>query len=267
MRILFLCGGHSRHLHVAKQIKLAFDETHILIMERENVIPSVPKNTSEADAQLFLSHFERRLAVERDAFGDITPGEFVKQTGAQLIKRGKINSPSTAQAIKDINPDVACVFGTDILSSELIAVLPDFTFNVHLGLSPWYRGSATLFWPFYHLKPQFAGVTFHYLTAEPDAGDIIHQLTPTLLAGQTLHEVAAECVLQTPSAIINLLLMYESEEQIKSYRQLATGRVWRERDFHPSLLRMIYQTFDDKIVDSYLSGELSWERPKLVRAF
>ena len=41
------------------------------------------------------------------------------------------------------------------------AVLPKEKINLHLGLSPWFKGSVTLFWPFYHLMPQFCGSTFH----------------------------------------------------------------------------------------------------------
>ena len=36
-----------------------------------------------------------------------------------------------------------------------------------------------------------------------------------------------------------------------------------ERDFHPSHLRVIYDLFEDKMVDSYLSGELEQSRPNL----
>ena len=32
--------------------------------------------------------------------------------------------------------------------------------NVHLGLSPYYKGSATNFWPFVNNELQFLGVTF-----------------------------------------------------------------------------------------------------------
>ena len=34
-------------------------------------------------------------------------------------------------------------------------------------------------------------------------------------------------------------------------------------DFHASQLRVIYDLFDDKIVDSYLSGALGSRKPKL----
>ena len=41
-----------------------------------------------------------------------------------------------------------------------------------------YKGEATLFWPFYHLKPQFCGSTFHQITKRADAREIIHQCVP-----------------------------------------------------------------------------------------
>ena len=36
--------------------------------------------------------------------------------------------------------------------------------NLHLGLSPWYKGSATLFWPFYFLQPNYSTPRIVFIT-------------------------------------------------------------------------------------------------------
>ena len=45
--------------------------------------------------------------------------------------------------------------------------------------------------------------------------------------------------------------------------QKTSGRNWRGSDFHASQLRVIYDLFNDQIVDHYLSGDLGHEQPKL----
>jgi folate-dependent phosphoribosylglycinamide formyltransferase PurN len=60
----------------------------------------------------------------------------------------------------------------------------------------WYKGGATLYRPFYHLQPQFCGVTFHQITKEADAGEIIHQSVPIIAKGYKIHDVGAKCVLK-----------------------------------------------------------------------
>ena len=46
---------------------------------------------------------------------------------------------------------------------------------MHGGLSPWYKGGATHFWPTYLMEPEFTGITVHETTKDLDAGAIIHQ--------------------------------------------------------------------------------------------
>ena len=44
-------------------------------------------------------------------------------------------------------PDVVLVFGTGLLKAPLIGAFPGRIINIHLGLSPYYRGAGTNFWP------------------------------------------------------------------------------------------------------------------------
>ena len=52
-----------------------------------------------------------------------------------------------------------------------------------------------MFWPFYFLKPQFAGLTLHNISDKPDAGDIFHQSTPSLIKGDGIHNVGTKVVI------------------------------------------------------------------------
>ena len=53
------------------------------------------------------------------------------------------------------------------------------------------------------------------------------------------------------------------QKEFKGQIQKTTGRNWRYTDFHASQLRVIYDLFNDKIVDHYLSGEFEQREPKL----
>ena len=41
------------------------------------------------------------------------------------------------------------------------------------------------------------------------------------------------------------------------------GKNWIGSDFHASQLRVIYELFNDDIVDRYLNGELEQKKPKI----
>jgi methionyl-tRNA formyltransferase len=142
-----------------------------------------------------------------------------------------------------------------------LSILPTNSLNLHLGLSPWYRGSATLFWPFYFMEPQYAGVTFHRLSEKPDAGKIVHQSCPVLLKGDGIHDVGARCVTDAASDAQTLIKWLCTGERLVEVTQLTSGRVWKTSDFKPSHLRVLYSLFDNDIVAQYLAHELGNRRP------
>jgi len=166
-----------------------------------------------------------------------------------------------------VSPDVALVFGSGLIKDPLLSVLPRQTLNLHLGLSPRYRGAATLFWPFYFLEPTYAGSTFHYLLTEPDAGEIVHQVTPELERDDTIHSVACKTVVASAEHCIRLLHMFEHKRGWQSYRQRGSGKNFLGSDFRPEHLRVIYDLFEDNLVALYLDGKLLSKTPTLIRQF
>ena len=136
---------------------------------------------------------------------------------------------------------------------------------MHLGLSPWYRGSATLFWPFYFLQPQFAGVTFHQITAKADAGAILHQYHPKLLKGNGMHDVGVNAVVGASNELIEILGTGISLKDLTEQR--SSGRLFLTKDFQAAHLELIYEPFENRIVDACLDGALGNLQPRLIQHF
>ena len=152
-----------------------------------------------------------------------------------------------AKEVKQFNADFCFIFGSNLILDPVIENLPQNKINLHLGLSPWYKGAATLYWPFYNLKPQYCGVTFHQISKQADGGEIIHQSVPVLKKGD----------------IDKLISHLKIKKKFKGKIQNISGRNWQENEFHASQLRVIYDLFKDKIVDNYLSKTLDQKKPKL----
>ena len=100
--------------------------------------------------------------------------------------------------------------------------LPKETLNLHLGISPEFKGAATLFWPFYFQKPGWAGATFHYLSDRADSGDIVHQVLPQLDITDGIHDVGAKTVLESIQGAQHILHILERTE---NFRPLTDG-IW-----------------------------------------
>ncbi len=105
-------------------------------------------------------------------FGDKSP-----QTLAGGEKRAVVSSHNGAeceQLLDTDKPDVIVVYGTRIIRENIFSRARIVTLNMHTGLSPYYRGDSTLFWPVYYDDPEHLGVTVHKLAASVDGGDIIY---------------------------------------------------------------------------------------------
>ena len=266
MNILLFSGSHSRHLYFFKQILNTNHNFTSVIMERESVLPEPPKNLDQRDLQNFTKHFSERNYAELSAYGDIQIYDVFDKNNSILCSPKELNSKKVVDFIKAYKSfDLCIIFGTDLLRKEIIDILPSVAINLHLGISPYFKGSATLFWPFYFLMPQFAGATFHKITEDPDAGQILHHSLPTLEYGDKLHDIGTKTVIKAASDMKNILKSMSDLKHWRFFNQKKLGRLFLMSDFHPSHLRVIYDQYDNKIVDLYLNGELLTKKPNVIR--
>ena len=72
MKLLLFSGTHSRHLFVNQEIIKHFDESFVIVMKREHIIPAPPTGISDNDKHNFTKHFKNREKKENDAFNKLT---------------------------------------------------------------------------------------------------------------------------------------------------------------------------------------------------
>jgi methionyl-tRNA formyltransferase len=71
------------------------------------------------------------------------------------------------------------VFGSSFIKGELIDFLVENkAINIHMGLSPYYRGSSCNFWALYDDKPDYVGATIHMLSKGLDSGPMLFHAIP-----------------------------------------------------------------------------------------
>lgn len=264
MKIFLISGSHPRHLHVHKEIINLGYETKALVMNREEMLPSIPKGLPRIDVKNMKYHFNSRLKKEHDVYGDLLIKEIFRDIDYKMCSKDTMNTEENAEFIKQFNPNLVLVFGPTIIKDPILSILPEDSINMHLGLSPQYKGAATLFWPFYYLEPQFAGVTFHKISKNVDAGGILHQCCPSLSHNDGIHDVSAKAVLYALEDLKKIIYFKEKNSPFEYVQQKQTGKLFYASDFKPYHLRVIYNLFDNKIVNEYLDGNLSSNLPKLI---
>ncbi len=238
----------------------------LLIENREDFVPAPPEGLSDQDRVNFIRHFSDREAAERRWFGQAEGLDWT-DISQMNVTSGELNSEKVADWVQSNGPDIVISFGVHKIDDALLAKFPAYAWNIHGGLSPWYRGSITLFWPFYFLQPNWAGMTVHYLTSSLDGGDIVHHSVPELSQGDGIHDVACKAVRQAADDIVKLVGLLRSGADLPKEPQRSNGKLFLSKDWKPQHLRLIYNTFNNDIVDKYLDGELGHQEPPLIRAF
>lgn len=259
-RIAWIGGNQKRHLYYINKIAEEFNVVGGIMQER-NYFPMPPKGIRTTDLINWTRHFGIREIAEDAYFGE------QEEPNIDIFKvdEDTLNEPESAEFIKKLNPDIVLIFGSGMIREPLLSSLPKDTVNLHLGLSPRYRGAATLFWPFYFLEPNWAGTTFHYIVHTPDGGDIIHQVRPKLTKTDGIHDVSAKAVLESTTEAVTLLKMYPNWKTFKQKPE--AGKNFLQSDFQPQHLRVIYSEFDNDIVRAYLDGDIKPKEPELRRQF
>lgn len=263
MKIVFLTGNHPRHAFIARQLAETGYLESIVQEQRENFLPNPPERLDTKTRDLFVHHYKERDRVEAEMFGaPVFPDCFTHKT--TMVD---LNGKAVHKLLEDTQPDLLLSYGCHMLTQETLSCAKGEKWNCHGGLSPWYRGSITHFWPSYMLEPQMTGMTVHALTPELDAGDVVHQCAADLVRDDTLHMLAARAVLKLGEELPKLINLLKEKGSLKKKAHATSGMLWPSSKWRPEHLHQIYTHYNDRVVDAYLDGSITGKAPKLYRQF
>jgi methionyl-tRNA formyltransferase len=122
-------------------------------------------------------YFSRVIAAEEQTFGK---PRFLPANVRQLpVKMGDASALALENLEAALAADVIVVFGASFLRGALCdRLIARRAVNIHMGVSPYYRGSSTNFWAMYDRRPQFVGATIHLLSKGLDSGDMLFHAFP-----------------------------------------------------------------------------------------
>lgn len=262
MKVAFITGSHPRHRYFAKRLEDAGCLVSCVFEEREEFVPDPPEGLADDLADLFRMHFRKRSEAEEEVFG---AREEIDTTSIS-VERRDLNSDRVVDFLRSSVPDLVLSYGCHKLGAPLRDAVGTPFWNTHGGLSPEYRGVITHFWPSYMLEPQMTGVTLHETTDELDGGAIIHQTGAILRRGDGVHQLAARTIRAYVDEVAPLLAALDASAIPAGISQRSIGKLWRSPDWRPEHLRLVYDTWDDRIVDACLDGRIEGRVPKLISA-
>ncbi|GJM24605.1 MAG: hypothetical protein DHS20C16_10200 [Phycisphaerae bacterium] len=170
MRITVFTGNQARHVALVEALTGVADEV-FAIQECTTTFPGqVDDFFRKSDTM--QTYFRRVQSAEQLVFGQ---PRFVPANARQLaLRMGDLSQTSPSVLAPALQSDVYVVFGASYIKGPLCDhLIAHRAVNIHMGVSPFYRGSSTNFWAMYDDAPQYVGATIHRITAGLDSGPII----------------------------------------------------------------------------------------------
>jgi methionyl-tRNA formyltransferase len=209
---------------------------------------SQPKAVYYADEQkrspALAAHFAALAKAEREHFPDVRPKTRIDVTA-------DINDPANLDLAKDA--DYVLLFGTSILKPVWLNAFPDRIINLHLGLSPFYRGTATLFWPAVNNEIECMGTTIHLAVQRVDAGNILRRIKIAPREGDTYYDLSTRLIRTSIEAIPQTVHDYVAGQIIPVGQDLSLSKTYRKRDFNEEALKKALAVFGKGLTASQIA--------------
>ena len=245
MSIVILVGGsceqgNAEHRYLVSQFLDHFgDKVSQIITTRPAVRPLQTRIKRAIKRGNYVERIQR--ARYKGGYGPdavevqklLLPDESVAEMpgGERVTVVPSHNSEACITLIKSMRPSVIVVYGTAILHAPIFDLASQATLNMHTGLSPYYRGDSTLFWPVYFNDPERLGVTIHKLVASVDGGEIAATATVPYEPGDTEAHLFSKAVKTGTQLYLTAVEQALAGTLIYTAQDLSMGQEfsWRHR--------------------------------------
>jgi len=254
MKIGILTSIETRHRHFANRLAAAFALAAVGY-EQTGYAPVEVRDDdlTQREKQTVADHFAERARQEERYFGH--DAEFASQTdtlAVRFIRPGEINSAQTVAWLQSAQVDTVVIYGTNLIKVPLLDYAPGRMVNMHLGLSPYYRGTATNFYPLLNEEPEYIGATIQLLDAGIDSGPILKHARPTIVADDQPHTIGCKAILAGIEGMIAVLHQLERGQLTPVPQwEVPNPRLYLRKDYSPRHVVELYKKLDAGLIPRY----------------
>lgn len=242
MTITVFTSNQPRHVALIEAMARVADEVYA-IQECNTVFPGQISDFYRR-SDVMQRYFARVMAAESVVFGG--PRILSGNVSHLAIKGGDLNRLDLSVLAPALDADVFIVFGASYIKGALCDLLVERrAYNIHMGTSPYYRGSSCNFWALADRRPEYVGATIHLLSRGLDSGPILFHAIPS--------DEATDGFLlgmRAVKAAHDGLLHYLSSDQLDSLTPIK-----QDRSLEYRYTRNV--DFTDEVAQSYLANEMS----------
>jgi len=249
IKLVIITGNSIRHRYFANQLTGKFNVLGIVVEAKR----PVPSSSVEEENKIIQDHFLERTTKESIYFKGNE--EFILGKDRILsIPFGESNSNETFKFITDLNPDMVILYGCSIIKPPLLSYYDKKILNLHLGLSPYYRGAGTNFWPLVNREPECVGATIHVPISTVDAGPILLQVRPVMEFNDSCHDIGCKAIIAGTNRMMEGVSLYFGGK-IQPELQKPGGKLYKNKDFNSEAVIKMLKNFASNMIGQYLNNK------------
>lgn len=255
MRIALITSNEIRHIFFRRMVNI-FKNSSVVFCICEtadnNQFNQVLNN--EDSTAVEKDHFIQRKNTEKDFF-EVFVENSEEPKNTLFVNNGAINNDKILQKkLYQSKPDIIISYGSSIIKDNIINKFPKKFLNIHLGLSPYYKGAGTNLWPLVNNEPEYLGITYMYIDAGIDTGSIIHQIRPNIYSYDNVHTIGNRLIKDMTMELGFLLSKLENINSIPQWK-IPNEKIYKKKNFNETSLVSMYENINNGMLKNYLSNK------------
>ena len=187
MNITLITSDQIRHNYLVNLLSNIATKLNV-IQEKKTFFSNQNKISN-----LMKNYFLKVDDAQKKVFGNAAIDKKNKNIKLLSLENKELEICSLNSLSDFLNSDIFIVFGSSFIKKDLVNFLIDHkALNIHLGISPYYKGTDCNFWALFDNNPHLVGATIHLLSKGLDSGQILYH---------ALSEIKEDPFIYTMSAV------------------------------------------------------------------
>lgn len=239
MKITVLTSNKSRHNYLVNLLSDCCDELFV-IQECATIFPGLIPGHYQV-SETMKNYFQNVNNAQAELFGNSYINSHSKNVKIFPMLMGDLNTCSLESMSEFLQSDIYIVFGSSYIKGDLINFLVDKkAINIHMGVSPYYRGTDCNFWALYDNNPHLVGATIHLLSKGLDSGPMLYHAMSNLKKNPYVYTMS------TVKAAFHSIA-----ERIKNKTIFEIDPLFQEKSKEVRYSRKI--EFNEKVINEYFN--------------
>lgn len=250
LRVVVITSNHLRHHYIVNNLAKIFNIVGV-VSETKRLLQ---KGETKEENEIIKSYNKEWLEKENQYFG--AEKEFnLPRDKILSINYGSASNQDVFEWVNLLNPDAIILFSSSIIKGELLKQYEGRMINLHLGLTPYYRGAAGIFWPLVMDEPECVGVTVHLVTEKLDSGAILGQAKPQDISFADNHrDISNKNIILGVRLLIKCINGYFDGSIVPKPQPISEngGYVFKHKDFNAKAIIKLRKNFESGFIKKYL---------------